>query len=106
MLRDGDPGGSSVGQAGRLWHNLTRTDGCTAELNPEYRAVSHVAKVDTQAIEATTKQIRHHGLGVQALTWRGRSSKRSQAKNMLGSSYMAKPTWLYLPGSILVLKDR
>ena len=25
---------------------------------------------------------------------------------MFGSSYMASPTWLYLPGAILVLKDR
>ncbi len=37
---------------------------------------------------------------------RGRSRKRIQAKIMLGSSYMARPTWLYLPGGILVLKDR
>ena len=37
---------------------------------------------------------------------RGRSRKRIQAKIMLGSSYMARPTWLYLPGAILVLKDR
>jgi len=37
---------------------------------------------------------------------RGRSRKRAQAIIMLGSSYMARPTWLYLPGAILVLKDK
>ena len=37
---------------------------------------------------------------------RGRSRNRIQAEIMLGSSYMARPTWLYLPGAILVLNDR
>ena len=32
--------------------------------------------------------------------------KRTQAMIMLGSSYMARPTWLYLPGAILVLNDK
>ena len=40
------------------------------------------------------------------LVGRGRSRKMIQAMIMLGSSYMARPTWLYVPGAISVLKDR
>ncbi len=74
---------------------------------------ANVATLDmVSASESCMRPERSHfrarslSLYVGNLFDRGRSRNRIQAKIMLGSSYMARPTWLYLPGAILVLKDK